>query len=37
MNDDDPIGCARAIIWIVAGAVTGCALGLLLHLSGLMG
>jgi hypothetical protein len=37
MNDEDPIGCARILVWLVVGALSGATLGLLLSLAGLMG
>ena len=34
-TDDDPLGCARILVWVCAGAATGLTLWLLVILAGL--
>jgi hypothetical protein len=36
MNDDDPLACARIVIWIAAGAAGGLTLWLMLILAGIV-
>ncbi len=36
-TDEDPMGCARILVWIVTGAAAGLTLWLMLILTGLMG
>ena len=36
-TDEDPMGCARILVWIVSGAAAGLTLWLAAILAGLMG